>query len=180
MWGCNLKSIERSAKFQSFSFFRKDNFLHYPTSLIPYTAFKITTAWLMALINDRYYFPCSSWCMYTFLCFPWNFTFMNSYRFIMEDGINLVCLLKTLPALFNFPVPIFVQNVFLDLLWFVPKKHSYFIATIFKFEITLFGNVQGTVGATESFFVTFFYTWQQTTSNKSSTNRTNWWLPFLI
>ena len=32
---------------------------------------------------------------------------MNSYRFIMEDGNNLVCLLKTLLASFFFPVQFF-------------------------------------------------------------------------
>ena len=81
---------------------------------------------------------------------------MNSYRFIMEDGNNLVCFLKTLPALFNFPVPTFVQNVLIDLLRFVRKKHSYLIPTIFKFQTTLSRNVQGTVVATESFSLPFF------------------------
>ena len=42
--------------------------------------------------------------IYIFLCFPRNFNFMNSYRFIMEDGNNLVCFLKTLLASFTFPV----------------------------------------------------------------------------
>ena len=67
---------------------------------------------------------------------------MNSYRFIVEGGNNLVCFLKTLPALFIFPVPIFVWNDLIDLLRIVAKNTVLSLQHFSNFKLFLLASIK--------------------------------------